>query len=343
MQAEPAADALGRCIEHVLRGTHKTYRYILVTALLAKATCEEVNPLSLQRGDGEGGKYDARSLCHKVLVPFETMKLPGCLGGSNEPFLNKPARFVMLSVDNAVRSGKDAGTLKEVMDILSEITSSNKAFIYLKSALAVMKALSAEYVAKFSVGDCLLDVSEFTQVVLDYIYKLTDHSSEGEVCPLVVSVLEQMFLGRAFRVVPHKVNESGASSKEVGDIDVLDKNGRIVYAIEVKDKNFKVQDVAHAVTKFRHAGLSTGLFVYGKHVEFDEGAVFDYLREVGREGHYCCLISILHYAKLRIADLKTLTIREFVDGLLRFSEAINAKDDTLNAIKEIAVKIFQKT
>ena len=33
------------------------------------------------------------------------------LGGSNEPFLNKPARFTELSETNAVRGGKNKNTL----------------------------------------------------------------------------------------------------------------------------------------------------------------------------------------------------------------------------------------
>ena len=114
----------------------------------------------------------------------------------------------------------------------------------------------------------------------------------------------------------------GASSKEVGDIDVYDKNKKLIYSIEVKDKDFSKQDVAHAITKFRQADLSASLFVYGKNVSFDEDEVFQLLKEIGREGHYCCLISILHYAKLRICDLKTLTIRDFVDGLLKTASAL---------------------
>lgn len=61
---------------------------------------------------------------------------------------------------------------------------------------------------------------------------------------------------------------------------------------------------------------------------------------IGREGHYCCLISILSYAKMRIADLKVVTVRDFVDGLLKFSKLINAKDDTINIIKTISSQIF---
>ena len=124
VEASLVNDDTAKAIQTVLMGSHKTYRYILVNALLAKATNNEVNALSLQKGDGKKGKYDARSLCHKVLVPFERLRLQGCLGDSNEPFLNKPARFVILSTSNAVRAGRDRETLESVIDILSSITSS---------------------------------------------------------------------------------------------------------------------------------------------------------------------------------------------------------------------------
>ena len=203
-----------------------------------------------------------------------------------------------------------------------------------------MKEAHEEYVAKYSIADTVIDMSDFSQIVLDYIYSITDHSMEGEVCPLVVAELEKMYLGTSYNVKPHKVNESGASSKEVGDIDVYDKEDTLIYSIEVKDKTFTKQDVAHAIAKFRKAGLATSMFVYGKNVSFEEQEVFKYLKEVGREGHYCCLISILNYAKLRICDLKELTVRDFVSGLLKFAKVINAKDDTINIIKDIATKIF---
>lgn len=340
-EATPVNDEIASIISIVLRGSHKTYRYILVNALLAKATNQKIDALSLQKGDGKGGKFDARSLCHKVIVPFEKLKLQGCLGDSNEPFLNKPARFVSLSTNNAVRAGKDRETLENLITVLSQIHTSEEAYKYLKSAMVVLIDNHEDYLKKFSIGDTLIDVSEFSQLVLDYIYKITDYTSEGEICPLVVSVVEQFYLGSNFRVVPHKVNESGSSSKEVGDIDVFDSEGTLVNAIEVKDKSFSEQDVVHAISKFRAAHLNSSMFVYGKNVSFDKDAVYSTLKKIGREGHYCCLISILNYAKLRISDLKVITIREFVDGLLRFSKAINANDDTINTIKEIASAIFK--
>lgn len=335
-------DEIGNLISSVLHDNHKTYKYVLVTALLAKSTNEDIDALSLQKGDGNNGRYDARSLCHKVIVPFETIKLPGCLGSSNEPFLNKPARFEYISLENAVRSGHDKEILGNVISILSKVKTSAVAYKYLCSSVFNLKEISASYVSKFSIGDNLIDTSEFSQLVLDYVYKITDHSSEGEICPLVVSQLEQMYLGKDFNVEPHKVNQCGASSKEVGDIDIYNKRGQLIYSIEVKDKDFTVQDVLHAIKKFKQADLNTSLFVYGKNASFDEEKTNQALKQIGLEGHFCCLISILHYSKLRIADLKIITIRDFVNGLLSFAKVVNAKDETIDLIKKITDEIFNK-
>ena len=43
-------------------------------------------------------------------------------------------------------------------------------------------------------------------------------------------------LVKTIRLFPHKVNESGSSSKEVGDIDIFDSEGTLVNAIEVRTR-----------------------------------------------------------------------------------------------------------
>ena len=50
IEATPIEDEIASIIETVLRGTHKTYRYILVNALLAKATNQKVDAWKIQSG-----------------------------------------------------------------------------------------------------------------------------------------------------------------------------------------------------------------------------------------------------------------------------------------------------
>lgn len=146
-------DTIGVSIDSILRGSHKTYRYVLVTALLAKSTNKDVDILSLQAKDNSVGAYDARSLCHKVIVPFERSTYPNSLGGSNEPFLNKPARFQRLSKTNAVRSGNDSETLESLIKILSEIHSKKQAFKYLSSALYSLQDIYSGIEEKYFIPD----------------------------------------------------------------------------------------------------------------------------------------------------------------------------------------------
>lgn len=68
-------------IDYVIDNTHLTYKYVLFTALLAKATDESINPLCLQKKSQLPGAYDARTVCHKVIVPFEMETLEKALGG----------------------------------------------------------------------------------------------------------------------------------------------------------------------------------------------------------------------------------------------------------------------
>lgn len=69
----------------------KTYRYIFITKLLAKATNKDANPIIIQKGSNLNGAYDARSLCHKVIVKNQSVNV--LLGNFNEPFLNKLVRL----------------------------------------------------------------------------------------------------------------------------------------------------------------------------------------------------------------------------------------------------------
>jgi hypothetical protein len=58
-------------LESIILGTHLTFRYILLTGILAKNVDPSIHTRALQVKAPLDGAYDARSLCHKVVVPFE--------------------------------------------------------------------------------------------------------------------------------------------------------------------------------------------------------------------------------------------------------------------------------
>lgn len=239
-------ERLEQIAEILLESTHKTYKYVCLNALLGKAFANN-NPLVLQKGSGLDRSWDARSMCHRVLCPFEREHLDGRLGASNEPFLNKPARFTELSSKNAVRRGGDQKILETLINLLSHVDSlsQDESFSYLACALGIAKKIPTkkEKLTDLGLGEEQNDLTAYA----DYLLQKT---FGGEMLTILTyACLRQIFREiDEFTIVPHKLNQSGASSKETLDIDIF-KKGILTCGVEVKDKVFSVMDYEHAKKK----------------------------------------------------------------------------------------------
>lgn len=250
-------------ISEVMLGRHLTYRYILLTNLLAKATNGQANGLALQAGAELDGAFDSRSLCHKVVVDFDrdASQLAGKLGRSNEPYLNKPARYTALTAQNAVRRGYDRSILEKCIDILGGLSIAADAEVALVDAIYyTLQRESLVGEAAELDGDATLH-----KVLTKFAGAVVAQSCEGESCAIITGLALFLFghgTGQALEVKVHPVNQAGTSSNETLDVDVF-SNGVLKYAAEVKDKEFNANDVDHAAAKCAAARLGTFYFVCG--------------------------------------------------------------------------------
>lgn len=248
-------------IDFIIDNTHLTYKYVLFTALLSKATDPTINALCLQKKSTLPGAYDARTVCHKIIVPFEMETLEKALGGSNEPFLNKPARFPELSKDNAVRRGNDQTLLNALCDNLPQITTSEEAYnclIYLLRKLIIIRD-KQENMTVFTVERS----SNLPARLIAYMEKALEQSYEGEVLTLLVAGAYHLLYNKPnAKVEVHPVNQSGASGREVSDLDIY-VDGNLVASNELKDKDYSETDIRHAADKVLQAGGTKMLFVEG--------------------------------------------------------------------------------
>ena len=104
------------------------YRYIMFTALVAKAVDPAVDILSLQAKDKSEGAYDARSLAKDVVFQFQKTLLGNILDGSNnDPLVNKPGRFERLRKENPAAGGDPTKALRLLCDSLPEIQTREEA------------------------------------------------------------------------------------------------------------------------------------------------------------------------------------------------------------------------
>lgn len=328
-------------IKKILDGTHKTYKYILVNGLLAKSTNSAANPLALQAGSELKGSFDARSLCHKVLVQFERDFLHNALGGSNEPFLNKPARFTELSTTNAVRRGKDKESLLSLIHIFSTIKSSKDAKAYLACALHYLndsiQKLQALSEGAVNYNPTLVEIYEF-------ILSFCEQSFEGETLVLIVATLEKIYysnLKGRYSIIAHKVNQSGASSKEIGDIDIF-KDGVFKYAIEVKDKDFTSYDISHAFDKMIANSAEKGQFIFGANANHDWNEIKPRLKKYADKGFFTFFKGIFKYARVMLFKTSVIEKQEFINTLIETANQINAKVETKEWIQELLKRLKWK-
>lgn len=280
-------------IESIIMGEHLTYRYILITSLLAKATHEGVHTLALQAGAQVEGAFDARSLCHKVIVPSP---LNRSLGRSNEPFLNKPARYKTLSRDNPVRRGQDLKILEACILVLSSIESASEARLALTDAI--------HFAAARTVPELPSALFIKSQHIRNYLWRLGEslvsQSCEGESCALLVGVsLRLMGFDELsdFEVRVHPANQAGTSSREVLDVDIY-YHQKLCCAVEVKDKVYEQHDVEHAARKAASAGLESFIFVRGPRAagpQYDEGRICD-VRDLGAKPEFINVMQLFSLA-----------------------------------------------
>ena len=207
-------------IRTIIQGKRLTFRYILVTALLGKATNPSINALALQAGADVEGAYDARSLCHGVVVPLL--------------ILHK---------------------------VLSEVETAEQAFNSL--CTAVLYTIERQ-TARSGLLPQLSESADSHLKTIGFIDAFVTKSIQGQVAAIVVGTVLSIYFDQfeGFEVIVHPVNQSGASSKEVADIDIK-KNGKIFVVCEVKDKQFSEQDVDHAAFKASQHSLNSITFVIG--------------------------------------------------------------------------------
>jgi hypothetical protein len=170
----------------------------------------------------------------------------------------------------------------------------------------------------------------------DFILDLISVKNEGDSlafsCTLLLSLLYNLSGTRS--VNAHPVNQSGASSKEVSDIDILDSTtNRIISCFEVKDKNFTYTDVSHSVNKSLKSDIQNLTFIYspdtftGNHVEITNklSSVFPTCELI--------LVNVPHFIESIILLLPCVSLEEIKLSINKCLTEMRPKQDTTVRIK----------
>ncbi len=269
-------------IDFILTGKNcLTYRYILLTALVAKATNNDVDILSLQASDASDGAYDARSLCSHVIFPFQREFLDDVLDGSNEdPLVNNPGRHPRLDKDNKAAAGDPHCALDLLCDYLPRVRTSDEArdcLDYFMARCMDMAEAKQQQAQAFDVAAVRTDVFG----ARDFMSELLDKNFGGTALLLVAStVFSALYRPEdGYEVIAHPVNQSGASKRQMSDLDIFNAEGSPFLAVELKDKPFTETEVKKAAkTAFEHHAPAM-LFIAGRDSSLAESA-YRYFNEI---------------------------------------------------------------
>lgn len=324
-------------IDYVIDNTHLTYKYVLFTALLFKSTDESINALCLQKQSTLPGAYDARTVCHKVIVPFEMETLKKALGGSNEPFLNKPARFPELSKTNAVRKGNDQNILNSLCDNLPKIGSKEEAFqclVYLLCKLIKIRD-EKEKLTIFTVED----EASMPYKLFSYIINALDKSYEGEVLTLMVAGVYHLLYAHLPNAIVevHPVNQSGASSREVSDLDIY-VGDNLISSNELKDKEYAETDVRHAADKVIQAGGTKLLFIEGPRGNAISGFTSSIKSEYAKRNFQLSIVSYRQFFEVIVGIIPEIDCQSFMTFILTAARETKFKEEVVSYLDELAQK-----
>lgn len=278
-------------IRDILQGKELTYRYFLVTSALAKAVNPNIHYRVLQKGSKLKGAYDARSVAHEIIVPFE--KSHGeRLGGSNEPFLNRPARYTEFSLNNRDRNKLAQKRLYQLLEN-SQINSQTDTTYHRTFLRQVLKEMIELEPTKCDFFPAPVKIS--LESSGEIIKKFLNVSGSGErlvaVCAAMFTSLNEILQGiETIKVYP--VNWPDRFAKTAGDIEFY-LNDELVKAAEVKDKPVTESDVMHCEAKARKFKLTEYFIAYGAGiVEEDRKAILNLIKSRTNKGINLYLLKV---------------------------------------------------
>jgi len=285
-----------QAIRYSLNCQEKGYHYVLVTQVMAKIADPKRDCRALQDQAPVPGAFDARTIAHGVSVPFDRQQLDGALGRSPSPYLINSVRAPLLD-PNDPKKRKDKEGWRRVCQVAVEVETKNDP----KFTEKVLAQILLEIYRKLGSTTIKYNIplrSSLAQVVAA-VQKFSVEKSGGD-RPLAFTAALFQTVGKYTKLFDPsvrrgKINASDESSGQVADVECVDAEGRIVIAIEVKDKTVTISDLEEKLGATREQGIKEVFFVSGRGDKEAEGVPIRVAKEfaAGQNLYVCNLVELV--------------------------------------------------
>ena len=237
----------------------KTYHYVLPTQILAKSVASNLDSHSLQVAYEVPGAFDARTIAHEVIVPFDQAN-HRVLGGSLEPYVNNPVRVpaVTAKYRDQQKNKQDWDKLVKVLDTIEK--NNKKDFtekVFEQVLFEVSKLLTSVQIAYPSPNRISLDKAN--ALINQYLSTGSGGDRMEAVCTALFQTIGEKFL--IFdKVRREKVNAPDATSGMLADIECFLEDN-IVLIVEVKDRSITLAQLNNKLDHVREKHIAEILFL----------------------------------------------------------------------------------
>lgn len=237
-----------------------SYRYVLPTQVIAKLADNTLDCRCIQVRWRREGAFDARSICAKVIVPFDRSN-QYVLGGAAEPYVNNPLRQPAITAEYREKQ-KDKCGWDNLVYILELIEQRGDADFTIR----VMSQILIEIRHRLDTITVAYPIPKRIDLLTcKTIIKLfTKEQSGGERLQYVVSALFQT-IGKSFslfdKVQESNINAADAASGQVADLECITSDGKVIFAVEVKDRDLTIQHVQDKVKNIREKNITDMFFI----------------------------------------------------------------------------------
>ncbi len=251
-----------------LTSATKSYHYVLPTQVLCKCVEKRLDCHALQAAYRKPGAFDARTVAHDVIVPFDQAN-HRVLGGSSEPYVNNPLRCpaVIKKYRGQQKNKTDWDNLIAVLDAVENAPSADFARRVFDQIMAETYRLLAGVQVVYATPN-RVSLKQTTELV----GRFTADKSGGDRLEAVCTALLRA-VGAAFGLFDdirrQKVNSADAASGMGADIECWFK-GKLALLVEVKDRSLTLTQLDAKLDVARVKRISEILFLAERGVDAEE-------------------------------------------------------------------------
>ncbi len=318
----------------------KSYRYVLPTQLVAKVADSSLDSRCVQATRNKNHDFDARSICDDVVVPFDRQN-HSVLGGSPEPYVNNPLRVPEITAAYGGNQKDKQGWAALVYILQAVEDAKDPTFteaVFRQTLVEIYRCLQS--VAVVFPTPKRASLEQVQRIIAAYL----SERSGGERVLTVVSALMQT-VGERFRLYAvvrrGRITSADAPSGFVSDIECVDPAGNIVLAVEVKDRELRLNHLATKVANIRSRKVSEILYIAQKGIaKSDEKAIADFVEHEFASGqNFYVFDDVLQFGAGILAILGEDGRRRFLEcvgeHLEQYKSAVEHKKSWVNLLSSI--------